>query len=78
MTETYEISAVHDMDLEKFLADIGVLEDVNEGRVFCKFCKKKITLDNLQVVYPKGHEIVFCCTDTDCFRQSLAERKSER
>jgi hypothetical protein len=78
MTETYEIAAVHDRDFEKFLGDIGVLSDVKEGRASCKFCKTKITLDNLQAVYPTGNEIVFCCNNTDCFRQSLAERKSER
>jgi hypothetical protein len=78
MTETYEIAAVHDLDFEKFLADIGVLSDVKEGHALCKFCRTKITLDNLQAVYPKDHEIVFCCNNTDCFRQSLADRKSER
>jgi hypothetical protein len=78
MTEIYEIAAVHEMDFIKFLKDIGVLCDVKEGRASCKFCHKIITLDNLQAVYPSDKQIVFCCNDADCFRQSLVERKSER
>jgi len=73
----HEISAVHEENLKELLESLGLLEDVESGQINCKFCGKKITLENLQCIYPKNHEIVFCCDDIKCFEQALKDSRSE-
>lgn len=77
MSKCYEISAVHEKDLEELLKSLNLLEQVKNGLVNCKFCGTKITLDNLQCIYPKDNEIVFCCDKINCFEQALQDSKTE-
>jgi hypothetical protein len=57
----YEISAVHDRDIIEFLKSLDLLKEFKEGRIHCKFCETEISFQNLQCVYPKKNEIIFCC-----------------
>jgi hypothetical protein len=67
MAERHEIRAIHESNLEEMLKGLGILEDVREGRIKCKFCGKKITLKNLGCLYPKDNDISVCCNDSKCF-----------
>jgi len=73
MVERHEIKAVHEHNLEEMLKGLGMLEDVKEGRISCKFCGKTITLENLRCLYPKNDEVFFCCTDIECFMQAMQD-----
>lgn len=73
-----EISAVHERDLKKLLESLGLLEDVEEGRIKCNFCGNEITFDSLQCIYPKNDEIVFCCDDIKCFEQALEDSRRDK
>jgi hypothetical protein len=73
MLKHNRISAVHEKDLKELLESLNLLQEVNKGLIHCKFCGKKITLENLQCIYPKGNEIVFCCDNISCFQQALQD-----
>ena len=47
-----DIKAVHDDDLEGFLSSLGLLHDVQSGKIRCKFCREKLNLDTIQIVLP--------------------------
>ena len=74
----YEISAVHDTDIIQFLESLNLLKEFKEGRIHCKFCGTKITLENLQSIYPKENEIVFCCEKIECFEQAIQDHRREK
>lgn len=61
-----KLRAVHDNDLEQFLASIGVLDQVVDGYHKCVICDTKITMDNLGAVYPKNDKINFVCDRLSC------------
>jgi hypothetical protein len=76
MSKYHEIKAVHERNLGKILEELGMLTAVKEGQVVCKFCRKKLTLENIQCLYPKDDEIAFCCDEIRCFQQALEDSGS--
>lgn len=74
----YEISAVHDRDITEFLESLNLLKEFKEGHIHCKFCGTIITLENLQCIYPKEDEIIFCCDKIKCFEQAIQDRRGEK
>lgn len=78
MSAHYDIKAVHENNLEKVLEELGMLTAVKEGTVVCKFCGKKLTQENIQCLYPKNDEIVFCCDEIKCFQKALEDSGSEK
>jgi len=77
MANRHEIKAVHERNLEEMLESLGVLDSVMKGLITCKFCGKKISLENINCVYPKKNEIVFCCDDISCFEKALSDQGNE-
>lgn len=77
MPRRYEISAVHEKDLKELLKSLNLLDQVKNGLVNCKFCDVRITLENLQCIYPKDNEIVFCCDKISCFEKALQDSRKE-
>ena len=74
----HRISAVHEKDLKKLLESLDYLDEVNLGYINCKFCETKITLENLQCLYPSNDAIVFCCDNIQCYQQALRESGGEQ
>ncbi|MGH9516017.1 MAG: hypothetical protein ACRD3P_10115 [Terriglobales bacterium] len=70
------ISAVHDDDLTKFLAGLGVLSQVVNGEARCKFCRGTVTMENLVAVFPESGDIKFVCDRPGCLAL-LAQHRSE-
>lgn len=66
-----KINAIHDDDLNQFLNSIGALKDLKSGKAKCKFCKKAITYENLQTVFPDSGNISFVCNEENCMRRFL-------
>jgi hypothetical protein len=64
--EKTKIKAVSDQDLIPYLKSLNIYEDVLMGRVSCKFCGRKINIDNLQALLPHGQKICFICSNIKC------------
>ncbi len=69
------IKAVHDSDLEKFLAKLGLLNKIKEGKIRCSICGDVITLDNFLCIYPEEGQIRVCCNKRDCYEKVFAKSK---
>lgn len=67
--------AVHEHDLEDLLSSLGVLELVHLGKTKCYFCKEKVTLENLQCIFPLQRKIEFCCQKLGCFTKVIEKRR---
>jgi hypothetical protein len=64
-----KIKAVHDDDLEQFLASLGILEKLKEGRLYCSLCRTQITMENIGVIQPKDNEINLICNRISCLSE---------
>jgi hypothetical protein len=69
------ISAVHDDDLISFLTSIGSINDINSGKIKCKFCKEIINLENIQAVIPDSGSISYICNNPTCIRNLISFMK---
>lgn len=65
-----KLRAVHNDDLEQFLASIGVLDQIKEGHYHCAICETKVTIENFGAVYPKDNEINFLCDRLSCLTKT--------
>jgi len=74
----HEIRAVHEKSIRELVESLGLSKDVEEGRINCQYCGKKINFENLQCIYPKADEILFCCDDIRCFEKALIDSKEEK
>jgi hypothetical protein len=77
LSDRHEIKAVHEKNLEEMLESIGLLDSVKKGLILCHFCGKKISLENINCLYPKKGDIVFCCGDISCYEKALIDIESE-
>lgn len=66
-----EILAVHEQDLDSFLASLGLLEAFKNQELKCAVCGSVITKDNFHCVYPDNGEIKVCCSLLDCYKTVL-------
>lgn len=64
-----DINAIHSRDLDKFLRQVGLLEQFNAGQVTCKFCKGAITRENLYSILPESGAFNFICERGECVRK---------
>lgn len=69
----HRLAAVHEGDVKNLLRSLHLLDDVVSGSINCRFCSAKITLENLQCLYPVNNEIVFCCDKIECYQRALQE-----
>ena len=69
--EVFNLSAIHEKELEDLLRNLGLMDEIKAGNVLCNFCEKKITVENLQSVFPLEGKIVFCCEDIRCYQHAL-------
>lgn len=69
------IRVVLDEDMEQLLINIGELDKIERGEVYCRECGAPITLKTIQVIIPlpsKGFEYV--CTNRQCVESSVASQ----
>lgn len=67
---TQKISAVHDLDLERVLEELGLYSEVQNGKIRCVFCNKVICLGNIQYIFSKNEKIVISCDSQDCLEKA--------
>jgi hypothetical protein len=61
-----KIHAIHDDDLEKFLAAIGLLNSLKAGKLKCKFCDAIVTLESIYSIFPDSGNISLVCNKEQC------------
>ena len=67
------LKAVYSSDIDAFLARLEVLEQFDQGKFACKYCKEVITRHNLYAIIPMPKKKVdMRCNRPDCVL-SLAE-----
>lgn len=71
-----KIRAVHDVDLDKLMKNLGVLERFNNGDLRCSTCGKTITRENLGCFYAEENEVKVCCVDIECFEKVMNSRRT--
>lgn len=67
--KTEKIKVINDSDLEHYLQSLGILEDVRNKKIHCKFCGQVVTLDNLQVLFPHENKINIICNRKKCMER---------
>jgi hypothetical protein len=66
MLEKKEIEALHKHDLDEFLNNISLLDDINNKKIHCVFCNEIINKNNIGAIYTKDKEIFFSCSKLEC------------
>jgi hypothetical protein len=61
-----KIKVVGDQDLIPYIKSLGLYEDIEKGKILCKFCGKKIDFDNLQAIFPCEKKICFAYSNAKC------------
>jgi len=72
------LRAIHDDDLEIFLRDLGVLQDIIEGKVRCSVCEGIIRLANIGAVYPVSGSVKVLCDAPACIRRYVHRQNEAR
>ena len=72
---TEQINAVHSDDLERFLADLRVLDDVIAGNCRCRICGRVVTVECIAALYPENRQVMFVCDDTGCLDAVIRSRR---
>jgi|Deesub1362B_J571_1020462.scaffolds.fasta_scaffold03680_2 hypothetical protein len=62
-----EIRAIHEKDLDSFLEKLELLEPLKRGELYCSICGKKLTKNNLGLVYTENKELKICCNKSECY-----------
>lgn len=65
------ISMLHERDLERFLENKGLVAKFRQGGITCKFCKTKISIDNLYSILPESGMFNLVCDKGECIQKLL-------
>lgn len=69
------LKAVYSSDIDAFLARLEVLEQFDQGKFACKYCKEVITRHNLYAIIPMPKKKLICVvTDQTVCYLSLRRR----
>ncbi len=72
-----DINAIHERDLDKFLAQEKLIDKFQNGEVLCKFCKDQITKGNIYSILPESGAFNFICQKTECVSKFLEHIESK-
>ncbi len=62
------INAVHQRDVKAFLARLGLLEDLERGKLKCDICDCQITEENIGTIFKFEGNLRVCCNRADCLK----------
>jgi len=65
------VHAVHIRDLESNLRELGILEDIQDGRLRCFNCDSRVEVDDIQCLFMVSGVTKICCSKRDCFGAAL-------
>lgn len=61
-----KLKAISDDKLIDLLKNIGLYQDVMEGKIKCKFCGEYVTLDCISSIFPDSGSIKLACDKPTC------------
>lgn len=65
----HRIKGVYDENLIEFLETIGIRKLIDAGEMHCYSCGRRVTLDNISVVFPHDGEVGACCDNAVCLER---------
>lgn len=68
-----KLNAVYETDMKEFLESVGILKDIEDKKIRCRFCGELITIENIAAIFPEHNEIFVCCRRIDC-SENLKDR----
>lgn len=69
--EKINLKVVHDSELTGLLSKLGKLDDLQSGKLKCKFCRQVISLDNIHSLFPESGQVNLVCDQPDCVKNLL-------
>lgn len=60
------LNAVYGDDIISALKNIDEYDRVIAGKVKCKFCGEKITLDIISAIFPESGDVKYICSSPEC------------
>ena len=63
------VRAVLESDLDQLLESLGLLDELEAGRLKCFICGQVVSKDNLGSIFPYAGEIRVCCDKTECYME---------
>jgi hypothetical protein len=61
-----KLKAISDDKLIVLLKNLGLYQDVIDGKIKCKFCGEKVTLDGISAIFPDSGSIKLACDKPAC------------
>ena len=71
------VNLVHDSDLQKILIKLNTLNDIEDGKVKCKFTKETISINNLHAIFYENNDIKFVANSSDAVKM-FSEHLNEK
>ena len=71
---TVKIKAVHDDDLKTLLEKLGILKDIEDGKIQCDFCNCTISNSNFGGIFRENGDIKPFCQKTECYLEVLKKK----
>jgi len=68
MRKKVEVKAIYDQDLERVLANLGILDKLIAGELTCAVCGCQVDLDNLGTIFVDGDNVGVSCDNDRCIR----------
>lgn len=72
--ERVPLRAVYEKDVEIFLMQLDLLENINQGVISCKFCAKKISKENFGGLIRISGNLEIFCDSIECYMRVLEEK----
>ena len=71
------IRAIHPNDVSAVLARLGLLDDLNAGRISCSSCGAPLTTETLRAIARVAGELRVLCTLPECLLSAKPEPPTE-
>ena len=72
MSEEKEIfRVIHYKEVLSFFKAIGMIDELEQGKISCNICGVKINSENFGAVTNKSNKLIFCCKSESCIRKFL-------
>jgi hypothetical protein len=71
------IHAVHDLDLDELLRNLGLLEPLKNGELRCNICGCQVNRKNLGCLYPNENDVRICCIKLSCLEKVMIQKREE-
>lgn len=65
------LKVMQEDNLKVLLEKLGLLEDLNNGKIKCKFCKSEVLFDDIYGVFPESGSVKIVCNKPECILQLM-------